>query len=370
MTWAIAVLYALDLNATILQISIITTIWGTMGIFLQVPFGILSDRFGRKRLLLITQALMLLGTALSALAADANQLILASFVGGFAGGSFFPILISTVGDLASSEKGSEAIASLYFFSAVGMLLGPTVASVILNLPFVHLRTIYQIDSVFQTFVLLYIVFMIKEPEKASEITARKGGVAKLLREGSMLAAMIMIALFMLYDSIMNTYVPIYARKDVGLSDAQIASFSGYKNLAITLIRLSSITILSKLNIKRFLIFALILGGAVGLALLYSNNYPGLVLLMLLYGASFGVTLQTGPMLVADIATPSDRGMVNSLYSLAQSSGAMTQMLVAPIAETSLMLVFMLGGALSLLATVPIMTLISNARVRDKQNTMS
>ncbi len=87
MTWAIAVLYALDLGATILQVNLITAIWSAMGIFLQIPFGILSDRFGRKRMLLIPQTMTLLGTTLRALATDPNHRIAASVVGGFAGGA-------------------------------------------------------------------------------------------------------------------------------------------------------------------------------------------------------------------------------------------------------------------------------------------
>lgn len=365
MTWAIAVLYALDLRATILQVNLITAIWGTMGIFLQVPFGILSDRFGRKRMLLIPQIMMLLGTTLRALATDPNQLIIASVVGGFAGGSFFPILLSIVGDVASARERGEAIGTFFFFSSVGMLVGPTVGSIILTLPYVQLRTLYQIDGVFQTFVLLYIVFMIKEPKKVSMMTGYRGSVAKLLREGGMIAAVVMAALYFLYSAIMNNYVPIYARRVVGLSDPLIASFSGYRNLGIMLIRLSSITILARLSTKRLLTLVLVLGGVVGLGVPYAGSYPELVFLMLLYGTSFGATILLGSTVVAEVSTPSNRGIANSINSLAQSSGTIAQMLTTSIAENlGLMPVFTLGGFLSLLSTIPITLLYSSPGDRN------
>ena len=47
MTWAVSVLYALDLGATLLEVNLITTIQSTMSILLMVPFGLLSDRLGR-----------------------------------------------------------------------------------------------------------------------------------------------------------------------------------------------------------------------------------------------------------------------------------------------------------------------------------
>lgn len=354
MTWAIAVLYALDLKATLLQVNLITAIWGTMGIFLQVPFGILSDRFGRKRMLLIPQTMMLLGTTMRALATDPNQLIVASVVGGFAGGTFFPILLSMVGDITSAEERGEAIGTFFFFSSVGMLLGPTVASLILTLPFVQLRTIYQIDSVFQTLVLLYIVLTVKEPEKASVMTGYRGSIAQLLREGGMIAATVMAALYFLYSAIMNNYVPIYARTVVGLSDPMIASFSSYRNLGIMLIRLSSITILARLSTKRLLTLVLVLGGIAGLGVPYTGSYPELVSLMFLYGTSFGATILLGSRIVAEVSEPSNRGVANSINSLAQSSGTMSQLLTTPMAENlGLMPVFTLGGSLSILSVIPI-----------------
>ncbi len=82
-----------------------------------------------------------------------------------------------IGDVASHRERSEAVGTLYVFSAVGMLVGPTVASLMLTLPSIGLRTIYQLDSVSQTFSLLYIVFKVEEPMKASKMADYRGRVA-------------------------------------------------------------------------------------------------------------------------------------------------------------------------------------------------
>ena len=354
MTWAIAVPYADSLNATILQINLITTIWATMGIFLQVPFGILSDKLGRKRMLLIPQIMMLLGTVLRALATDANQLIIASVVGGFAGGSFFPILLSIVGDVTSTEERSKGIALFFTFSSIGMLIGPTVASLILTLPFAEMRNIYQIDSVVQTFVVFYIVFRLKETKSDAARTSFRGNVSQLLREKGMLAIVITAALYFLHSSIMNTYVPIYAEKEVGLPVSLIASFSSYRNLGIVLIRLSSVAILTRFSAKHFLILMLALGGATAFSAPYLGSYLALGLLMFFYGVSFGSTMLLSSVIVAGVSTTSNRGIANSINSLAQSCGTMTQILTTSIAENlGLMPVFALGGLLPFLATVPL-----------------
>ncbi|MFB0522694.1 MAG: MFS transporter [Candidatus Bathyarchaeia archaeon] len=142
MTGAIAVLYALDLGANILQINLITTIRSTMGILLLVPFGILSDRLGRKPMILFSRAIMTLGTLIRTLATDPNHLLIAAFVGGFAGGGFWPILLSMLGDIAKREEQQEAVSTLLVFSSLGMLIGPVICSFLLSLPQIALRDIY------------------------------------------------------------------------------------------------------------------------------------------------------------------------------------------------------------------------------------
>ena len=100
MTWAISVLYALDLGASILQVNLITTIRSAMSILLLVPFGILSDRFGRRPMLLFPRIIVLIGLLIRTFATHPNHLLLAAFVGGFAGGGFFPVLLSMAADVA------------------------------------------------------------------------------------------------------------------------------------------------------------------------------------------------------------------------------------------------------------------------------
>lgn len=358
MTWAIAVNYADSLNATLLQINLITTIWATMGIFLQVPFGILSDRFGRKRMLLIPQVMTLLGTVMRAFATDANQLIVASVVGGFAGGSFFPILLSIVGDVTSTaDERSRGIALFFTFSSIGMLIGPTAASLILTLPFAEMRNIYQIDSMFQIFVVAYIALRLKETKGNVVHTSFRGNVAQLLRERGMLAIIVMAALYFLHSSIMNNYIPIYAEKEVGLPVSLIASFSSYRSLGIVLSRLSSVAVMARLSTKRFLVLMLALGGAAAFSAPYLGSYPALGLLMFFYGVSFGSTMLLSSVIVAEVSTTSNRGIANSINSLAQSCGTMLQILTTPIAENmGLTPVFSLGGLLPLLAATPLLFL--------------
>lgn len=354
MSGAIAILYAIELKADILQINLITTIQATMGILFLVPFGILSDRFGRKPMVLYPRIVMIVGDLIRALATNPNHLLLASLAGGFAGGAFFPVLLSMIGDVAKPEEQHVAISTLFLFSSIGMLIGPIICSFLLTLHQMSLRNIYQIVVVAQICVFIFIATQIQETKprrmKGEEAEYHFG---ELLRQTGFLGLLIMVFLFFFSFAIINTYIPIYARVFRGLSNAEVASFSTYRSLAIMLIRLSSATFLNRAPIRLFLPLSLTLGGVACLAAPLARNYLSMVLIIFLFGISFGAVRILSSTLVAKNSTPENRGIANSLLNVAMSTGNITQIFTSPIA-TSLGFtpVFILGGLTALTSIIP------------------
>lgn len=354
MSGAIAILYALDLGANVLQVNLITTIRSTMGIFLMVPFGILSDRFGRKPMVLYSRIVTLLGTVMRAFATEPNHLIIASLFGGFAGGGFFPILLTMIGDIAEPEERQEAISTLFFFSSLGLMIGPAICTGLLLLPQITMRNIYQITAIADVGIIIYLALTIRETKSR---THEKGNsrlhISNLIKNSSFQGLLTMSFLYFFSRSVVQTYVPIYASVDLQLSNAEVASFSFYRSLAIMLIRLSSATFLIRLSTRPFLISVLLLGGITSLVSPFANNYLLIVVIFFLSGLSYGATSILGSTLVSNISTPENRGIANSLYNLAQSTGNITKLVTSPIADIfGLTSVFFFGGLVGLLSAIP------------------
>ena len=357
MNWSISILYALELGADILQINLITTIRSTMSIFLVVPFGILSDRLGRKPMILYPRIIMLLGTVIRAFAFNPNHLLIAALVGGFGGGSYFPTLLSMLADIAEPEEQQESISVLFFFSSIGMVAGPLIATLLLNLPSITLRSIYQISVIAEALIVVYLATKIRETNPPVANGVKQGfraPIMELVRQPIVQGLIAMTFLYFFSRSITATYIPIYSSVDLNFSNAEIASLSVYRSFAIMLIRLSSATFLARVSIKPYLLSVIALGGVTSLLAPLAGNYSSIVLLFFLMGVSFGAVRILITTIIAKNSNPENRGVANSLLNIGQSAGNLTKIATSPIADTyGLDPVFLLGGVIGLIAIIPI-----------------
>jgi len=86
-------------------------------------YGAISDRFGRKRLLLILYALLALSSLLVPLCRTVDQLILLRIFAGLSTGGIVPVSVSLIGDTFPYEKRGKPIGMLFGAMAGGMTFG-------------------------------------------------------------------------------------------------------------------------------------------------------------------------------------------------------------------------------------------------------
>ena len=92
------VLYAPRLEgATPLTVGIALGAYGLTQAVLQVPFGMLSDRYGRKRMLSLGLLLFLFGSVVAALSSSIEGIILGRAIQG--AGAISAVVLATLSDL-------------------------------------------------------------------------------------------------------------------------------------------------------------------------------------------------------------------------------------------------------------------------------
>lgn len=104
--------------------------YGISQALLQIPFGVLSDRIGRKPLILIGLIIFVLGSVVAALADSVYGLILGRFLQG--GGAISAVVMALLTDLTSEENRTKAMAtigaSIGVSFSVAMTVGPLLAA--------------------------------------------------------------------------------------------------------------------------------------------------------------------------------------------------------------------------------------------------
>ncbi len=116
-------------NSTPLLIGLALGIYGLAQALLQIPFGILSDKFGRKPLIAFGLVLFALGSLLAASFEHMAALILGRLLQG--AGAISAVCIAMMGDLVAAERRSKAMAcigiTIGLAFSVSLVLGPLLA---------------------------------------------------------------------------------------------------------------------------------------------------------------------------------------------------------------------------------------------------
>ncbi|GIP46020.1 multidrug resistance protein [Paenibacillus sp. J45TS6] len=162
------------LGVSTFQVSMLITVYAVVAIILIPIAGYLSDRFGRKAIIIPSLAIAAIGGAISGLAAwfmtDGAAywtIIGGRLLQGIGAAGAFPIVIPLVGDMFDDEK--EVSASLgiietsnTFGKVLSPIIGAALGAWLWYSPFLMIPTLCIIS-------LLLVIFLVRTPKKHKEV---------------------------------------------------------------------------------------------------------------------------------------------------------------------------------------------------------
>ncbi|WP_416971988.1 DHA2 family efflux MFS transporter permease subunit [Streptomyces sp. 4F14] len=99
---------------------------------LMLPAGLLGDRFGRRRMLVVGLVVFLAGSLVGALASDVNWVIAARAFMGIGGALVTPLALSVLPSLFGADERTKAVGIISAASSLGLPLGPIIGGWLLN----------------------------------------------------------------------------------------------------------------------------------------------------------------------------------------------------------------------------------------------
>ncbi|PIF04241.1 MAG: MFS transporter [Arcobacter sp.] len=149
-------IYALSLpGATPTLVGIVIGGYAITQMIFQIPFGIMSDKLGRKGTIIVGLLLFAIGSIICAISTDILTLLLGRFLQG--AGAIGAVVTAMISDIVKEEERPKAMAlmggSIAASFAVAMLVGPLVGA------YAGINTLFYITAVL---ALVSIVILIKK----------------------------------------------------------------------------------------------------------------------------------------------------------------------------------------------------------------
>jgi MFS family permease len=286
---------------------------------LQVPFGWLSDRWGRKRTIYLGLLIFALGSFVAALAHDVQMVILGRIIQG--AGAISAAIIALAADLTRDEQRTKAMA------VIGMTIGVTFALSMAAGPLLDrimgVPGIFALTGFLALAALLVVRVIVPEPgPAAAHITAAQpASLQFVLRDRQLMR--LNYGIFALHGILMALFVVLpFALQERLPAGSHWRVYLPVMLGAIVLM-LPPMVLAERRGLQKpvFLGAVGVLIGALALLMFSDRGLPVIVIGLLLFFTAFNLLEATLPSMISKRAPAGAKGTAIGVFSSLQFVGA-------------------------------------------------
>ena len=295
--------------------------YGLTQALLMIPFGMASDRFGRKPVIVVGLAIFALGSFLAAWAPDIHWVILGRALQG--AGAISAAVTALLADLTREEKRTQAMAVIG--STIGLAFAFSLAAGPLIYRWIGVPGMFLATGILSLLAILVIRYYTPEPGPAvfhSDAEANPARLKDVLRHWEL--ARLNWGIFALHAAQMAMFVVVpFALERSGNLDVEHHWQVYLPVLLLSFVFLVPAIIFGERRGRMKQVFvgtvALMLAAQVGLAFSL-DAFWGIVVALLAYFVAFNILEAALPSLISKIAPPEAKGTAMGVYNTAQALG--------------------------------------------------
>jgi multidrug resistance protein len=335
--------WAQRLGANPVQIGLLFTAY-SLAQFLFLPvLGNLSDRFGRRPVILWSLVIEAISTALTAMVGSFALLLVVRFLGGL-GAANIGSAQAVISDTTTPAERAKGMGMIGAAIGLGFVLGPALGGGLstlgLAVPFWVAAAVALVNA-----VLVFFLLPETRAPRAQNVARFDAstllpfaGVARVLRQPSVMRLLVVNLLYTLAFTAMEAMFPLFSQKVFGWNATQNAYLFVYVGVVMVIVQGGLVGRLTKrVGAQPLLLLGLALLGAGLLLLPLGTTLP--VLLIAIGGLSAGSgVVSSMSSTLASLATSSDEQ--GQTLSTLQSVGGLGR-IIGPVAAGW---VFAFGGA--------------------------
>ena len=330
-------MFASHLGADPSGIGFIASVSAFTGIIASIPAGILSDRFGRKRMLIFSAMVFSTAPFLYLIVSNIWQLAIIRFYHGLSTAIFIPVSMAMVSDLFHSERG-EKIGWFSTATLAGRFMAPVIGGSIIGAmvfnPGLSYKTVYLVCGVSGIIAMAFALRLPKtEKKQAGSMPLRE--TLKSFREvitarGILITSAVEASILFAYGTF-ETFLPLYSI-NAGLSAYEIGIFLSAQVITLAIAK-PAMGRFSDRHGRQPQIFGGAIIGAIciGSFAFFKTFFP-LLILSILFGLSLSIVTSATSAFIADLSRKethgSAMGILGSIMDIGHTTGPLFSGIVA------------------------------------------